>query len=307
MKIQHKNICGTSVLSNQNDTKFESEELATDLMSALKEFEETTAKITSAHQKQETKCEAASTVEMQQTQSTEEKGPIEFFNRTKETLRHVTQNDTAHRTQSETKLATTTQSNETIECFNRTKQTLRHVTQNELANRTMPEPKPEPSSKQSSYEPDESNESYVKIPVQQLINTFEQQMRSIIKQKINENIQLNLDGGTEISKQMAANNINGDRAYSFAGKENEMSASESMSMHTQQQQMSNQFERHVSQSQSEQQYQWTQQMSCTEQHQTNEEIKQSTVVESTPYRFNSSNDTTQLDAHFDGGKAQTTF
>lgn len=41
---------------------------------------------------------------------------------------------------------------------------------------------------------DDDAENYVKIPVQQLINTFEKQMRSIIKQKVNEKVQLDLNG-----------------------------------------------------------------------------------------------------------------
>lgn len=74
-----------------------------------------------------------------------------------------------------------------IEYFTRTKESLRHVTQ--------PEPvlaaSPKPVNDQNSIDTDDEN--YVKIPVQQLINTFEKQMRSIIKQKINENIQLKID------------------------------------------------------------------------------------------------------------------
>lgn len=45
---------------------------------------------------------------------------------------------------------------------------------------------------------DENAESYVKIPVQQLINTFEKQMRSIITQKVNENVQLDSNGNIAI-------------------------------------------------------------------------------------------------------------
>lgn len=41
---------------------------------------------------------------------------------------------------------------------------------------------------------DDDAESYVKIPVQQLINTFEKQMRSIINQNVNEKVQLDFDG-----------------------------------------------------------------------------------------------------------------
>lgn len=72
-----------------------------------------------------------------------------------------------------------------IEYFTRTKESLRHVTQPE---RIVVSPK---------YVEDQTNndaeqEDYVKVPVQQLINTFEKQMRSIIKQKINENIQVKM-------------------------------------------------------------------------------------------------------------------
>lgn len=95
---------------------------------------------------------------------TEDKGPIEYFNRTKESLKHVThiQHDS-----------------------NEEKSSAGNV--NEM----------------NEHETDES--SYVKIPVQQLINTFEKQMRSIIKQKINENIQL-----TAISNKISATYINKD-------------------------------------------------------------------------------------------------
>lgn len=138
-------------MSNQNDTKLETDELASDLISAIKEFEETTAKITLTHQSQETK--RSSVEEMQQTLSrTEEKGPIDYFNRTKESLRHVPQPE--------------------------------HATHNYEQNM------------QTSVDGSDENalnETYVKIPVQQLINTFEKQMRSIIKQKVNENIQVNMD------------------------------------------------------------------------------------------------------------------
>lgn len=74
----------------------------------------------------------------------EDKGPIEFFNQTKKSLRHVTQTF-----DSETDLTKDYNDNE--------------------------------------------HESYVKIPVQELISTFEKQMKSIIKQKVNENIHLNRD------------------------------------------------------------------------------------------------------------------
>lgn len=68
-----------------------------------------------------------------------------------------------------------------------TKESLRKVAQqtNATSNTTPPS---------VTANDDENAESYVKIPVQQLINTFEQQMRSIIKQKVNENVQLDSDG-----------------------------------------------------------------------------------------------------------------
>lgn len=80
-----------------------------------------------------------------------------------------------------------------IEYFTRTKESLRHVTQPE---RVVVSPK---------YVDDQTNndaneEDYVKVPVQQLINTFEKQMRSIIKQNINENIQI------KVNKEKRASN-----------------------------------------------------------------------------------------------------
>lgn len=74
-----------------------------------------------------------------------------------------------------------------IESFNRTKESLRHVTQPEYDNQLI-SPK-----HMNEYDESEADDNYVKIPVQQLINTFEKQMKSIIKQKINENIQIKMD------------------------------------------------------------------------------------------------------------------
>lgn len=95
---------------------------------------------------------------------TEEKGPIEYFNRTKESLKHVTH--------------------------------IQHDSNEEKSSVGI-------VNEMNEHETDES--SYVKIPVQQLINTFEKQMRSIIKQKINENIQL-----TASSNKISATYINKD-------------------------------------------------------------------------------------------------
>lgn len=148
-----------TVLSNQNGITFESDELTTDLISTIKEFEEITAEIESKHQTQEIR---TSLDESSIISRPEEKGPIEYFNRTKESLRHI--QDKNH--------------NESKTNTNRAEIT------NEI---------------------DETHEDYVKIPVQQLINTFEKQMRSIIKQKINENIQL-----TTNSNKISASYINKD-------------------------------------------------------------------------------------------------
>lgn len=78
-------------------------------------------------------------------------------------------------------------SDEGNEYYVQTKESLRKVEQQ--SNATPPI---------LSANDDDNAESYVKIPVQQLINTFEQQMRSVIKQKVNENVQLDLCGNFAI-------------------------------------------------------------------------------------------------------------
>lgn len=151
-------------MNSQNGITYESDELTTDLISAIKEFEETSIQIASKHQTTQeirTSLDESSIVSR-----TEEKGPIEYFNKTKESLRHVmhTEHDLSH---------------------NEPKSIMP-----EIANDT---------------DENETAEGYVKIPVQQLINTFEKQMRSIIKQKINENIQWTTD-----SNKTSATCINKD-------------------------------------------------------------------------------------------------
>lgn len=90
-----------------------------------------------------------------------------------------------------------------IEFFNQTKKSLRHVTQafdseTDLTN--------------SYY--DEERESYVKVPVNQLINTFEKQMRPIIKQRVNENI-LNIDTTSRNEKREATRFITNGESETF--------------------------------------------------------------------------------------------
>lgn len=281
------------VLSDQNnmDSKFETEELATDLMSAIKEFEETTAKIQSAHQKHESYQQQESyqnqEISQQQNASTkvcettvcesDDKGPIDYFIRTKQTLRHVPLK--AH----------DINNNEQISEQNN------HRSNND------------------DGDDNDTQNAYVKIPVQQLINTFEKQMRTIIKQKINENIQVKLDG-TACSKNVSTNN-NRENSYGYStGKENEtksnvefdkINSRSNMDMEqiqSQQQQLSNRIE-HQSQS-IDQQYQWSTQTSTTTatNNQIIDENQQNTLFESTLNRFSNSNDV-QLAEHFDGGKA----
>lgn len=258
-----------SVLSNQNDTKLETDELASDLISAIKEFEETTAKITLTHQSHET--HRSNLEEMQTSVSrVEEKGPVDYFNRTKESLRHVPQ----------------------VHDTNKTEQKLH-----------------------ASDEGDESElgESYVKIPVQQLINTFEKQMRSIIKQKVNENIQMNMDGTVSSSSnnnKISTTYLNKDHHNGFAGKGNEMHASKQYSTVTsrrntsveafQQQQLFDQTEQEVSNSIDEQ-YQWSTQSQSTTSS-TVHQLYEEKSIESSANRFNS-NENQQQDENIDGGKA----
>lgn len=278
---KNKNLDKTArstVLSNQNEVVsiLETEELATDLISAIKEFEETTAKITSAHQKQETQTKVVQETQSQMVESvsrTEEKGPIDYFVRTKETLRHVPQinhdiNNNEHKSEA-------------------------------------------PNNRNNDDDDNESGDPYMKIPVQQLINTFEKQMRSIIKQKVNENIQVKLDG-TASNKIVAAPYNSNDDQYGFAGRENETKSSEKISkvvsrtnvdneLILSQQQMSERIERQVSHSLDEQ-YQWSTQQTTSTKNQMLDESKSSTIFESATNRFNNSNQT-QLDDHLDGGKA----
>lgn len=253
-------------MSNQNDTKLETEELATDLISAIREFEETTAKIASSHQSQE----ARTVVEESRTKmddsiwsKAEEKGPIDYFNRTKESLRHVPLLD-------------------------------HDINNNEL--------KPG-SAALNEMDERELDDSYTKVPVQQLINTFEKQMRCIIKQKINENIQLNMDDPTNKNK-ISATYISKDNQCSFNGKENEVNSSEPISQMAtfepvSQQLASNRIEHQVSHSIDEQ-YQWSTQSECT-MSQSIDEINQCANQTSTINRFKSKE--TQPDDHLVGGKA----
>lgn len=282
-------------MSNQNDddivSKLETDELATDLLSAIKEFEETTAKITSAHQTQdiqtnqmmeETQQQIVQSTICQRTEEkiqADDKGPIDYFVRTKETLRHVPQMD-------------------------------HDINNNLQKSRT---------SINCNDDNDESGDAYVKIPVQQLINTFEKQMRSIIKQKINENIQVKSDGTATCTKPIAQPSntySNKEPNYDFAGKDNEESKpfeqfANVMSSSTvdndaymSQQQTFNRIERQVTHS-SDEQYQWSTQTTNTK-SQTCDENKQSIFSESANKQFNNFNQL-QPDDHLDGGKAITTF
>lgn len=74
---------------------------------------------------------------------------------------------------------------EPVEYFVQAKESLRHVTDTK-------------ETKDNDF--NENDEQYIKIPVQQLINTFEKQMRSIIKQQINEKIQVKLDDNVNENK-----------------------------------------------------------------------------------------------------------
>lgn len=94
------------------------------------------------------------------------------------------------KTYSQTQIECSKEDNDFIESFNRTKESLRHVTQPEYDNKLI-SPK-----HMNEFDENEADDNYVKIPVQQLINTFEKQMRSIIKQKINKNIQIKMDNKT---------------------------------------------------------------------------------------------------------------
>lgn len=308
----------TPVLSCQNDTKLENGELATDLISAIKEFEETTAKITSAHSYQNDQnyqeyqtANKTTTESMIEHQQIDEKGPIEYFNRTKETLRHVEQinhhNDrnNSNRIYHEARLT-------------------------EAASALASAP-----ANDHQYENNDSNEledDYVKIPVQQLINTFEKQMRSIIKQKINENIQLKLDGSSTANSNrnsaayntVTATNLppqltttatpptmttirDNDRCDIVEnGKRNGIEhENEFNQLHHHQY---NEYDAMAYASRQKtidfnsmvcQQYQQT----ATKQIAECNEMTQSTIVESASNRFSNSNET-KVDVNFDGGKAQ---
>lgn len=294
------------VLSDQNDmvSKFETEELSTDLISAIKEFEETTAKIQSAHQKQEYQRQEYHQQEyqkqeiQQQKQEThqttvfesttaavsqaDDKGPIDYFVHTKEKLRHVPQKSN-HDMQNDEHISSVT-------------------------------------NRYSDADEHDAENSYVKIPVQQLINTFEKQMRSIIKQKINENIQVKLDETANSSKVAQISYTNKDKQHGFIGKENETKSSEQQfskivsrstmdcieqtKSQQQQQQITNRIQ---NQSQStDHQYQWSTQTNATTTTTNNQMIDESQqsikIFESEMSRFNNSKDTQPAD-HFDGGKA----
>lgn len=292
-------------MSSQNDAKLENGELATDLISAIKEFEETTAKITSAHsQTNDQNYQMAnkiteSMVEHQRVDPEAEKGPIEYFNRTKETLRHVEQ--MGH-----------------------------HNDRNNSSRMHVSGAEPDNDRQQYDNDGNELEDDYVKIPVQQLINTFEKQMRSIIKQKINENIQLKLDVGSSANsnKKSPANiaptnaptmtatakttttlppmmntireNYHCDIAENGKGKgngngnayENEMEQFTAYDAVYASRQKVADFSSIVCQ----QQQTSTKQMEC-------HEMTQSTIVESATSRFSNSNET-KVDLNFDGGKPQ---
>lgn len=285
-------------MSSQNDAKPENGELATDLISAIKEFEETTAKISSTysqtneqnyHMAQKT---TESVLQHHPVEPQAEKGPIEYFNRTKETLRHVEQISHHNDRNNHSRIYQSTT---------------------------------EPTNDHLQYENDgnELEEDYVKIPVQQLINTFEKQMRSIIKQKINENIQLKLDADLSANgyKKPATNaptmsttaatatapppmmntfrdNYHCDMAENGTGNghvyENEMDKFIEYDAVYASSQKTADFSSMASQHQ--QQQTMTKQMEC-------HEMAQSTIVESTTKRFSNSNET-KVELNFDGGKAQ---
>lgn len=292
-------------MSSQNDAKLENGGLATDLISALKEFEETTAKITSAHSQitdqtyEMTNKITESMLEQHQADpEVEEKGPIEYFNRTKETLRHV-------------------------------EQISHHNDRNNSSRMHQSAIKPAIDHQQYENDGNELEDDYVKIPVQQLINTFEKQMRSIIKQKINENIQLKLDAGSTANsnKKSAAyaptpnaptmtttmamatattappppmmntirDNYHCDIAENGKGNghvhESEMDQFTEYGAVYASRQKAADFNSMVCQ----QQQTTTKQMEC-------HEMTQSTIVESATKRFSNSNET-KVELNFDGGKA----
>lgn len=90
-----------------------------------------------------------------------------------------------------------------IEYFTRTKEALRHVMQPDKSVATPSKYVDEPNGQMNgtaNADVDENVEDYVKIPVQQLINTFEKQMRSIINQQINDTIPVKGDKGTALNK-----------------------------------------------------------------------------------------------------------
>lgn len=301
-----------SVLSSQNDAKLENGELATDLISAIKEFEETTAKITSAHSQtneQDYQMGSKTTERTLEHYQTDEKGPIEYFNRTKETLRHVEQSS-------------------------------HHIDQTNSSSRIYQSAAAEATNvHQHENDGGELEDDYVKIPVQQLINSFERQMRSIIKQKINENIQLKLDGTSASSNKTSAaymaantptmtttaaaatatatmapimitNRDNDECDIADSGKpngnvyenENEMKPFIDYDAMYVSRHKSVDFNSMVCQQQQQLQLQQqtaTKQIEC-------HEMTQSTIVESATNRFSNSNET-KADRNFDGGKAQKLF
>lgn len=76
-----------------------------------------------------------------------------------------------------------------VDCFVQTKESLRHITETRITEK-----------QNTSSDNTEDDDSYKKIPVQQLINTFEKQMRSIIKQQINEKIQVKVEENVKNSQ-----------------------------------------------------------------------------------------------------------
>lgn len=228
------------VLNNQNDKKLETDELTTDLISAIKEFEETTAKIALTHQNQEEKHQQAID-DIPIVNRTDEKGPIDYFNRTKESLRHVEPDINNNNDE----IKSNTNGNDELEL----------------------------------------DDQYVKIPVQQLINTFEKQMRSIIKQKINENIQVKMD---DITNKISSNNH-----YDLFGTENDQTIN-----------VTNDFESIFTQHQFDRtqhsiEEQWSKQIECTTSNTVQQQSHEGNNIEIERIISHE----TQPDNKFYGGKA----
>lgn len=247
--------------------KTEKDELATDLISAIKEFEETTAKLTSIHQLKETQSKVEKLTLNSRIE--DENGPIDYFNRTKESLRHV------------------------------------HYVEHDINNNEQPTV----ADVANGHDEHESEEDYVKIPVQQLINTFEKQMPLIIKQKVNTNVHLSMDGSVNNSKLSATYAKNGNQ-FNFTEQENATKPIEqtmatetkSYSDFTSLQQQSGRVLRQTSHSIDEQ-YQRSTQIESTTNislHESHQEYTESAQM-STEDRFSANG--TQPDSQFEGGKA----